>query len=39
MLSLGVTVLKPLATEPTLSELLGELKSVAAALSNPLIFS
>lgn len=38
MLSLGVTVLKPLATESTLAELLDELKSVAAALSNPLIF-
>lgn len=38
MLSLGVTVLKNLATEATLAELLGELKSVAAALSNPLIF-
>lgn len=39
MLSLGVTVLKPLATEANLAELLGELKSVAAALSNPLIFT
>ncbi len=38
MLSLGVTVLKSLATEATRAELLGELKSLAAALSNPLIF-
>lgn len=38
MLSLGVTVLKSLATEATLAELLDELKSLAAALSNPLIF-
>jgi IclR family transcriptional regulator, blcABC operon repressor len=38
MLSLGVTVLKSLATEDTLDELRGELKSMAAALSNPLIF-
>lgn len=38
MLSLGVTVLKPLATEATLADLLVELRSVAAALSNPLIF-
>ena len=38
MLSLGVTVLKPLATEATMAALLGELRSVAAALSNPLIF-
>jgi IclR family transcriptional regulator, blcABC operon repressor len=38
MLSLGVTVLKTLASEATKSELLGELKSLASALSNPLIF-
>ena len=38
VLSLGVTVLKPLATEATMAALLGELRSVAAALSNPLIF-
>jgi IclR family transcriptional regulator, blcABC operon repressor len=38
MLCLGVTVLKNLATEATVAELLGELRSVAAALSNPLIF-
>jgi DNA-binding IclR family transcriptional regulator len=38
MLSLGVTVLKSLATEATLAELLAELKSLATALSNPLIF-
>jgi IclR family transcriptional regulator, blcABC operon repressor len=38
MLSLGVTVLKSLATEPARAELLAELKSLAAALSNPLIF-
>jgi DNA-binding IclR family transcriptional regulator len=38
MLSLGVTVLKTLATEPVKAELLRELKSLAAALSNPLIF-
>ncbi|MFI6677427.1 IclR family transcriptional regulator [Kribbella sp. NPDC050470] len=38
MLSLGVTVLKNLATESMREKLLGELKSVAAALSNPLIF-
>jgi hypothetical protein len=38
MLSLGVTVFKRLATESTKAELLGELKSLAAALSNPLIF-
>ena len=38
MLSLGVTVLKSLATEAIRAELLGELKSLAAALSNPLIF-
>jgi DNA-binding IclR family transcriptional regulator len=38
MLSLGVTVLKSLATEATLAELLTELRSLATALSNPLIF-
>jgi hypothetical protein len=38
MLSLGVTVLKSLATEAALAELLAELKSLATALSNPLIF-
>ena len=38
MLSLGVTVLKRLATEQLRTQLLGELKSLAAALSNPLIF-
>ena len=38
MLSLGVTVLKSLATEATLTELLAELRSLATALSNPLIF-
>jgi DNA-binding IclR family transcriptional regulator len=38
MLSLGVTVLKSLATEATLAELLAELRSLASALSNPLIF-
>ena len=38
MLSLGVTVLKRLATEPVRAELLAELKSLAAALNNPLIF-
>jgi DNA-binding IclR family transcriptional regulator len=38
MLSLGVTVLKRLATEPVRAELLAEIKALAAALSNPLIF-
>jgi DNA-binding IclR family transcriptional regulator len=38
MLSLGVTVLKNLASEATVAELLDELKSLATALSNPLIF-
>jgi len=38
MLSLGVTVLKALATDAVLAELRTELRSVAAALSNPLIF-
>ena len=38
MLSLGVTVLKRLATEPVRAELLAEIKALASALSNPLIF-
>jgi DNA-binding IclR family transcriptional regulator len=38
VLSLGVTVLKPLADQDVVAELLAELQSVAAALSNPLIF-
>ncbi len=38
MLSLGVTVLKPLATDETMTALLAELRSVAEALGNPLIF-
>jgi DNA-binding IclR family transcriptional regulator len=38
MLALGVTVLKPLATDAHLTELIDELRSVASALSNPLIF-
>jgi DNA-binding IclR family transcriptional regulator len=38
MLSLGVTVFKRLATETAKTALLGELKSLADALSNPLIF-
>jgi IclR family transcriptional regulator, blcABC operon repressor len=38
-LSLGVTVLKTLATDAVRAELLGEMRSLAAALSNPLIFA
>lgn len=36
-LALGVTALKPLATDAALAELQGELRALAAALSNPLI--